>query len=119
MMPGDTDILAVLADVVGTPDPIGLLQALEEKGVTVTPTSPKFDPVAQRAAVADFTAAMAPMWEQVNSARADLLSQGWSDENAEHLASHIAHMWFNVMEANMMSDVAVETSQRLGGEQDG
>lgn len=120
-MPDDVDVLAVLADVVGTPDPIGLLQALEEKGLVIQAAGVAYSPDEHMAAMREFMVSLEPTWVSSKEVRERLVRDGWSEEMAEHLASHIAHLWINQMEASLMADIEVETHERIaaiGQEQD-
>lgn len=95
-MPGDTDVLAVLAEQCATDNPIDLLQRLEEAGLEVS-VREQFDPAAQRAAVQEFSQTLDPIWEQGTGTRNRLLGEGWSEEMAEHLASHAVHLLLDII----------------------
>lgn len=99
-MPGDVDLLAVLAERCKTDNPIQLLQELEEAGLSVA-VKDQHDPAAQRAAMQEFSATLDPIWESVGATRTRLLTDGWSEEMAEHLAGHMAHIMFGMIEREL------------------
>lgn len=114
VMPDDVDLLAVLAEETGTPNPIDLISRLEARGLSVS-VKDAIDFDAQRQAMMAFGQTMEPIWEQTTATRNRLIGDGWSEEMAEHLAGHVAHIMFAMIEREMFGE---ERSEEDGhGEQ--
>lgn len=114
-MSGDTDLLAVLAEECSTHDPIGLLQRLEERGLAVT-VADTYNEAEHTANVAEFAESLKPIWAQGKATREQLISEGWSEEMAEHLASHAVHSLLTVID-NGIEQSHVEELKRIAQEE--